>query len=144
MSLVLHVHSAHTNANRWPAGSNCLGLAVGREYQWGGLVVNKGTLRVNCAASEWPLPLVHSNEQERVIIFLFKVNSPPLFWQACKYGQTWSSWGKNKFHQLDWKVCSLVWYNLDFWLKEKKKHFFRMDNRKNVWSFVHCLSNTSI
>lgn len=40
--------------------------------------MNKGTLRVNCPASEWPLPLVHSNEQERVIIFLSKVNPPPL------------------------------------------------------------------
>lgn len=39
--------------------------------------MNKGTLRVNCPASEWPLPLTHSNEQEQVIIFLSKVTPSP-------------------------------------------------------------------
>lgn len=35
------------------------------ERQWGGLVVNKGILRVNCPSSEWSPSLEHSHEQEK-------------------------------------------------------------------------------
>lgn len=77
-----------------------------KEPQRGGLVVNKGTLRVNCPASEWPLPLVHSNEQERVIIFLFKVNPPLHFIQT---GMSFTA--KHEVHGVKMKfnqTCTVV------------------------------------
>lgn len=79
MSLVARVDATHPT--RWTGWSNCLGLAMGCDSTavWG-LVVNKGTLRVNCSAGEWPLPFVHSNEPERAIICL--VHSSPLLIQT--------------------------------------------------------------
>lgn len=72
-----------------------------------GLVLNKATLRVNCPARKWPLPLIRINEQERVIIFLSEVNSPLILYRnTCKCGQTPSSWGKEKFSQTQEEVTS--------------------------------------
>lgn len=111
MSLVLQVQSTNTNRTRWPAWSNCLGLAVGRERAAVKVVVNKGTLRVNCPASEWPLPLVHSYEQERVIIFLSEVNSPS--WSSCsknevQYSSGWAEKLVGSILNTGW-FCRLVW-----------------------------------